>query len=127
MFSHTLRVSRSSVARVVRQQAAGSMAKRTFITPTAVRQADFVQDLYLRELKAYKVPAVKAADAEGSVQSWSPPKTPVSPEEADIASELKAYEASTVDIEGQAEAGTAPESTEFNWFEEEPEEEEHKH
>lgn len=72
------------------------------------------------------MPTVKATDAEGSVQSWSAPATPKSPEEADIAKELQAYEASTVDIEGQAEGGAA-ESQEFNWFEEEPEEEEHKH
>jgi F-type H+-transporting ATPase subunit h len=85
--------------------------------------ADLIQDLYVRELKAYKVPAVKATDAEGNVQKWSAPKAPKSPEEADIANELKSYEASAVEIEGQAEGG-APASQEFDWFEEEPEEEE---
>ncbi|TVY55408.1 ATP synthase subunit H [Lachnellula suecica] len=123
MLSQTIRASRSSIARVARQQAGGySVAKRTFITPTAVRQADLVQDLYIRELKAYKVPAVKANDAEGNVQKWAAPKAPKSPEEADIANELKSYETSAVEIEGQAEGG-APASTEFEWFEEEPEEE----
>jgi F-type H+-transporting ATPase subunit h len=39
---------------------------------------------------------------------------------------LKAYEASAVEIEGQAEGGAAA-SQEFDWFEEEPEEEEAKH
>jgi F-type H+-transporting ATPase subunit h len=73
-------------------------------------------------LKAYKVPAVKANDSEGHVQHFTAPKTPKSPEEADIANQLKAYEASTVDIEGQAEGGAAS-SNEFEWFEEEPEEE----
>lgn len=87
--------------------------------------ADIVQDLYLRELKAYKAPAVKANDAEGSVQKFSPPSAPKSPEEADIANELKAYEASTVDIEGQAEGGAA--AQEVDWFEEEPEEDEAHH
>lgn len=82
---------------------------------------DLVQDLYLRELKAYKSPAVKASDAEGHVQNFVAPKPPTSPEESDIANELKSYEASTVDIEGQAEGG-ATESQEFDWFEEEPEE-----
>jgi F-type H+-transporting ATPase subunit h len=70
------------------------------------------------------VPAVKANDSAGHVQTFTAPQTPKSPEEADIANELKAYEASTVDIEGQAEGGAAT-SNEFEWFEEEPEEEAH--
>ncbi|KAG9233529.1 putative ATP synthase subunit H, mitochondrial [Amylocarpus encephaloides] len=124
MFTQTLRASRSSIARVVRQQATSTIAKRTFITPTAVRQADLVQDMYLKELKAYKAPAVKATDSEGQVQTFTAPKAPKSPEEADIASELKAYEASAVEIEGQAEGGAAT-NQEFEWFEEEPEEDAH--
>ena len=83
--------------------------------------ADLVQDLYMKELKAYKIPPVKAGDADAHVQKFSPPKAPKSPEEAEIANELKAYEAQTVEIEGQAEGGAAVE--EVNWFEEEPEEE----
>ena len=53
----------------------------------------------MKELKAYKVPPVKAGDADAHVQKFSPPKAPKSPEEADIANELKAYEAQTVEIE----------------------------
>ncbi|KAF4627034.1 hypothetical protein G7Y89_g11123 [Cudoniella acicularis] len=124
MFTQSLRASRSSIARAVRQQATGTIAKRTFITPTAVRR-DLVQDLYVRELKAYKVPAVKATDSEGHVQTFSAPSPPKSPEEADIAKELQTYEASAVEIEGQAEGGA--ESQEFDWFEEEPEEEDAHH
>ncbi|KUJ08023.1 uncharacterized protein LY89DRAFT_691329 [Mollisia scopiformis] len=120
MFTQTLRASRSSIARVARQQAS-VVSRRTFITPTAVRQADLVQDLYLKELKNYKAPAVKANDSEGHVQKFSAPKPPKSPEEADIANELKAYEASTVDIEGQAEGGAVAQDA--DWFEDEPEEE----
>jgi F-type H+-transporting ATPase subunit h len=76
--------------------------------------------MYLRELKNYKPPTVKASDAEGHVQKFTVPKTPASPEEADIASELKAYEDQTVELEGQAEDG-AP-AVEEDWFEEEEEE-----
>jgi F-type H+-transporting ATPase subunit h len=83
--------------------------------------ADLVQDLYMKELKAYKVPPVKAGDADAHVQKFSPPQAPKSPEEADIANELKAYEAQTVEIEGQAEGGAVEQ--EVDWFEEEPEEE----
>ncbi|RFU32142.1 hypothetical protein B7463_g4173, partial [Scytalidium lignicola] len=122
MLAQTFRASRSSIARIARQQATGMVAKRTFITPTAIRQADLVQDLYLKELKGYKAPAIKPTDADGHVQIFTPPKPPVSPEETDIASELQAYEASAVEIEGQAEGGSAAE-VEQDWFEEEPEEE----
>lgn len=57
------------------------------------------------------------------MQKFSPPSAPKSPEESDIANELKAYEASTVDVEGQAEGGV--EAVVEDWLEEEPEEEAH--
>lgn len=82
-----------------------------------------MQDLYLRELKNYKTPQVKASDSEGHVQKFTLPKAPASPEEGDIASELKAYESQQVELEGQSsEGGAAP--AEQDWFEEEAEEEE---
>jgi F-type H+-transporting ATPase subunit h len=82
--------------------------------------ADLVQDLYLRELKNYKVPQLQANDAEGHVQKFKVPAAPTSPEEADIASDLKTYETQTVDIEGGAsEDGTV--LPEEDWFEEEDE------
>lgn len=127
MLAQTLRASRSSIARVARQHAAsGVVAKRTFIAPTAVRQADLVQDLYLRELKSYKPTQIKASESEGQVQKFAAPKAPKSPEETDIANELKAYEASAVEVEGQVSEG-APVRKEVDWFEEEPEEEAHGH
>lgn len=88
--------------------------------------ADFVQDLYLRELKNYKPTPVKASDAEGQVQTFKLPATPQSPEEADIANELKAYESQQVETEGQAETSEgAP--VEENWFEEDEDEIEEAH
>ena len=90
---------------------------------TNTATADLVQDMYLKELKAYKAPAVKASDAEGHVQKFTLPKAPASPEEADIASELKAYESQVPEVEGQSgEAGAAP--VEQDWFEEPVAEEE---
>jgi F-type H+-transporting ATPase subunit h len=79
--------------------------------------------MYLKELKAYKPPPIKASDSEGHVQKFSAPKTPKSPEETDIANELKAYEASSVDLVGSegSEEGSAP--IEQDWFEEEEEDE----
>lgn len=82
--------------------------------------------MYLRELKNYKPAPVKASDADGQVQKFHMPTAPKSPEEADIANELKAYESQQVELEGQAgEAGAAP--VEEDWFEEEAEEEEAAH
>jgi F-type H+-transporting ATPase subunit h len=79
-----------------------------------------VQDLYLRELKNYKVPQVKASDAEGQVKKFSVPKAPASPEETDIASELKAYETQAVEVEG-ASAEDGEVLPQEDWFEEEDE------
>lgn len=74
--------------------------------------------MYLRELKAYKAPQVSAADAEGHVQKFVIPKAPKSPEETDIANDLKAYETQQVELEGTStEEGAAP--VEEDWFEEE--------
>jgi F-type H+-transporting ATPase subunit h len=77
--------------------------------------------MYLRELKAYKPPQVKASDAEGHVQKFTIPNAPQSPEESDLASELKAYETQQVELEGSSsEPGAAP--VEEDWFVEEEEE-----
>lgn len=82
--------------------------------------ADLVQDLYLRELRAYKPSPPKPGDAEAHVQKFSVPKPPPSPEEANLAGDLQSYESQQVEVEGQAAAGeSAP--AEDNWFEE-PEE-----
>ncbi|KAF2006952.1 hypothetical protein P154DRAFT_420938 [Amniculicola lignicola CBS 123094] len=121
MLAQSIRASRQTLARVARQPSA-YIARRTFIVPTAVRQVDLVQDLYLRELKAFKPTPIKPTDSEGHVQTFAIPKAPTSPEEGDIASELKAYETQQVEIEGSStEPGAAP--VEEDWFEEEPEEE----
>lgn len=82
--------------------------------------ADPVQDLYLRELRAYKPKPTKAGDAEAHVQKFSAPKPPPSPEEASIADELKSYESQQVEVEGQAAAGEAAPQEE-SWFEEDEE------
>lgn len=89
--------------------------------------ADFVQELYLKELKAYKIPAVKETDSEGQVQVFSMPKTPASPEEANLADSLKTYESMAVEIEGQdASAQSATGVAQLpDWLEAEEEEEPH--
>ncbi|KAJ6446070.1 DOMON domain-containingprotein [Purpureocillium lavendulum] len=85
---------------------------------------DFVQELYLKELKAYKAPPVKESDSEGQVQTFAMPKTPASPEETDLAGNLKEYESMAVEIEGQdasAQAGTQAPALP-DWLEAEEEE-----
>ncbi|KAJ5095448.1 hypothetical protein NUU61_004804 [Penicillium alfredii] len=118
MMSQSLRASRTLFARASRQQV--PVARRTFLT-SAVRQADPVQELYLRELKAYKPTPIKAGDAEAHVQKFAVPQAPKSPEEANLAGELSAYESQEVEVEGQAAAGEAA-PVEQSWFEEEEEE-----
>ncbi|CVK95165.1 F-type H+-transporting ATPase subunit H [Fusarium proliferatum] len=116
---------RSAVAAVSRVARPNAVQVRGFIAPTVSRKADFVQELYLKELKAYKIPAVKESDAEGNVQTFNVPKTPASPEETDLASNLKEYESMAVEIEGQdssAQSGT-PEVA--DWLEAEEEDEPH--
>lgn len=55
------------------------------------------------------------------MQKFSPPNAPQSPEESNIAEDLKAYEEQQVEVEGQVASGEAP--VEEDWFEEEDDEE----
>lgn len=91
--------------------------------------ADFVQELYLKELKAYKTPVVKDSDAQGHVLAFQQPKTPKSPEETELASSLKEYESMAVEVEGQAGADAKPGATAAveDWLVEEEDDEEHAH
>ncbi|KAJ5793044.1 hypothetical protein N7504_000344 [Penicillium tannophilum] len=117
MMSQSLRASRSLFTRAARQQVP---VARTFVT-SAVRRADTIQDLYINQLKAYKPTPIKASDADAHVQKFALPKAPASPEEANLAGELSAYEQSVVEVEGQAAAGEAA-PVEESWFVEEEEE-----
>ncbi|KAH8737292.1 ATP synthase complex subunit H-domain-containing protein [Ilyonectria robusta] len=119
--------SRSAVAAVSRVARGPAVQVRGFIAPTISRRADFVQELYLKELNAYQTPAVKASDSVGQVQTFNEPKTPVSPEETDLASNLAAYETMAVEIEGQdVAAQSATGATEApDWLEAEEDDEPH--
>lgn len=88
------------------------------------RIADFVQELYLKELKAYKPSPIKDSDSVGQVQTFSAPKAPKSPEEADLANSLKEYENMAVEVEGNegATATSTPAAIE-DWLVEEEDEE----
>jgi len=114
-------VAAAAAARVARVHAA---QMRGFVAPTVSRRADFVQELYLRELKSYKLPPVKDSDAAGQVAAFSMPKTPASPEEADLAASLKEYESMAVEVEGQepAAGGGAAQPVVEDWLVDEEEE-----
>ena len=84
-----------------------------FSKKTLTPIADLIQDLYLKELRAYKPPPQKASDAEGHVQKFAPPAAPGSPEETNLASEMKEYEDQVVEIEGAAAPGEAPAEEDF--------------
>lgn len=85
--------------------------------------ADFVQDLYVKELRAFKPTPLKPTDSDGHVQQFSLPKAGASPEESDIAKDLKSYDSQVVEVEGQ-EVGGGAISTEEDWFEDDEEREE---
>jgi len=101
------------LARIARTSS--PLARRSFTASAAIK-ADLVQDLYLKELRAYKVPQTKPSDAEGHVQKFQAPAPPKSPEESNLASEMKAYEDQQVEVEGQASTGEAAEP-EDDYFE----------
>ena len=61
------------------------------------------------------------------MQTFSEPKLPASPEEADLASSLKEYESMAVEVEGQGEGApaAAADSALDDWLEEEEDDDEH--
>ena len=87
-----------------------------------------MQELYLKELKAYKPTPVKDSDAKGQVLEFAQPKAPKSPEEADLASSLKEYESMAVEVEGQETTadGAAPAVVE-DWLVDEEDVDDHAH
>ncbi|RMZ82786.1 hypothetical protein DV738_g1622, partial [Chaetothyriales sp. CBS 135597] len=113
--SQSLRIGSSLLARVG-SRTLPTTTRRAFQV-SAVSRADLVQDLYLKELRSYKAPAVKASDAEGLVQKFTPPPAPKSPEEAQLAAEVSEYESQQVEVEGAAVPGETQQSTEEDYFE----------
>ncbi|KAF8901073.1 ATP synthase complex subunit H-domain-containing protein [Gymnopilus junonius] len=81
---------------ILRQSAAiarKAVVQRTFAS-SAVSRKDIVQDLYLREIKAYKPAPVAKDSAAGSVKKFTPPPRPTPPAlPSDLAAELSAYDA----------------------------------
>ncbi|GAA5989998.1 hypothetical protein JCM10908_002415 [Rhodotorula pacifica] len=93
-------------------QAARPLA-RSFSAQQVARK-DFVQELYVKELRAYK--PKPAASAQGATKSYSTPtapKAPVVPDANQLAQELEAYDsAAPVDAAAPSAPGIAAEATE---------------
>ncbi|KAI0338557.1 hypothetical protein BDW22DRAFT_1409444 [Trametopsis cervina] len=98
------------------RQASGALraaSRSCAFSTSAVTRKDFVQDLYIRELKAYK-PAPQAKDAHvGVVKAYALPPTPQAPAlPSDLASELAAYDASEpTKAEVKADAAATPDAS----------------
>ncbi|EWC43798.1 hypothetical protein DRE_07307 [Drechslerella stenobrocha 248] len=119
--SFALRASRTLLPRA---SAVLKTQTRTFVV-TAPRQSDLVQDLYLKELKAYKPAPPKANDHEGQVRNWTAPAAPAIPDlgEASLSADIAAYQAQVVETEsGAPDASPDATATTKNvddWFDEE--------
>ncbi|KAF8317987.1 hypothetical protein DL93DRAFT_2076548 [Clavulina sp. PMI_390] len=87
-----------SLVRAVARSARNVNATRAFSVSVAARK-DFVQELYVKELKAYKAP-IAAKDAHvGNVKELVLPKAPEAPKlPSDLTSEISAYESSIPDL-----------------------------
>ncbi|KAG6829231.1 hypothetical protein H0H92_005233 [Tricholoma furcatifolium] len=90
----------------LRQAARNASRVRAFSSTTVARK-DLVQDIYLREIKAYK-PAAVAKDAHvGVVKSYTLPPTPKAPVlPTDLASALAEYDATEPSTAPVAQAET---------------------
>ncbi|KAI8886302.1 hypothetical protein K501DRAFT_213929 [Backusella circina FSU 941] len=85
-------IARIALRSVAFKPAVPALAARSF-SGAAVMQKDVVQDLFLKELKAYK-PAPAAASEEGQVKDLKLPAAPAVPQvDADLAEQLAAYDA----------------------------------
>ncbi|KAH9886968.1 ATP synthase complex subunit H-domain-containing protein [Cubamyces lactineus] len=94
----------SSVARAATRSCAFSTS--------AVARRDFVQELYLKELKSYKAPPPPKDAHVGVVKAYSLPPAPQAPAlPADLASELSAYDAAEPTFAASAKPAESEESS----------------
>lgn len=73
------------------------------ITTTPIHHQDPIQDLYLREIRAYKPTPPSPSEAESQTKSWTPPRTPKVPDTSSAASdEISAYASEQVSVTPRA-------------------------
>ncbi|KZT05026.1 uncharacterized protein LAESUDRAFT_727279 [Laetiporus sulphureus 93-53] len=74
--------------------AARAFSRSCAFSTSAVARKDVVQDLYLKELRAYKTPPLPKDAHVGVVKAWSAPPVPQPPTlPVDLSAELSAYDA----------------------------------
>ncbi|KAJ2156366.1 hypothetical protein GGF46_005240 [Coemansia sp. RSA 552] len=75
----------------VRAQVAGRFAVRSFSVSSAAKK-DFLQDLYLKEIRGYK-PDAKASKADVTTKEFAAPKVPEAPKnDVNLEADMKTYE-----------------------------------
>ncbi|KAI7893653.1 ATP synthase complex subunit H-domain-containing protein [Mucor mucedo] len=91
------RIAIRSVAFKSARAAVPTMAARSF-AGAAVMQKDVIQDLFIKELKAYKPQPVSASD-ESSAKELKLPAAPAVPQvDADLTQQLAAYDAEPEEV-----------------------------
>ncbi|KAK9451632.1 ATP synthase complex subunit H-domain-containing protein [Limtongia smithiae] len=115
MISQSSRLVSRVAAPVLRRSFASSVVRR-----------DALQELYIKELKAYKAPVIKASDSVGQVKPWIAPAAPAIPAvEAFAAADLAEYDTQVVEVEGIAAVEEVPTEDLDDWFVVEPLEDAH--
>ncbi|KDQ52446.1 hypothetical protein JAAARDRAFT_210598 [Jaapia argillacea MUCL 33604] len=99
----------SSVLRQAASAAKFSLRSQTRCLSTSpVTRKNLVQDLYVKELKAYKAPPAAKDAHVGNVKPFAAPSAPTAPSlPADLASELSSYDATEPVTEQKAAAALA--------------------
>ncbi|KAG2231025.1 ATP synthase complex subunit H-domain-containing protein [Thamnidium elegans] len=91
------RIAIRSVAFKSARAAVPAMATRSF-AGAAVMQKDVIQDLFIKELKAYKPQATSAAD-DSVAKDLKLPAAPAVPQvDADLSQQLAAYDAEPEEV-----------------------------
>lgn len=92
------------------------------IATTPITRQDPIQELYLRELRAYKPPPVSEEEAEAQTKSWRTPRQPKVPDtSSSTPDEVSSYAAETVEVnprEGDEKYAHDFEEVFESWFDE---------
>jgi F-type H+-transporting ATPase subunit h len=106
---------------LARQLLTQRVAVRAF--SAGVVRRNLIQDLYIKELKAFKPTPLSAKDAESATRPWKQPVAPAVPTGEVDATQLNEYEAAEVEV---ASGSAAAEEVSEEWFVlEEPEDNHH--
>ncbi|ETS60869.1 hypothetical protein PaG_04786 [Moesziomyces aphidis] len=92
------------------------------LSSSAVASKDFIQELYVKELKGYKAPPKAADSHKGQVREFqnpAAPKAPAVPSSSELSSQLEAYAAAEPDhaeVAASSSEGALTEGGDVNAF-----------